>query len=105
MGRSLTSRGGTSARHARSLFLAIAAASAGLVIATLSVEGLSYVNLDSLLEEGMRFYARLVVPASLATISLVAGALPRIVTINLGVFVGLVLVRRQEPGWPPPGAL
>ena len=92
MGRGLTSLASPSARQPRGLLLAMAAVSAGLVIATLSVEGLAYVNLDNLLVEGLRFYARLVLPASLAIVCLVAGALPRIVTINLAVFVGLVLV-------------
>jgi len=70
----------------------MAATAATVVAATLSLTGLSYVNLDSLLREAGEFYACLVVPASLVAIALVLATVPRIAAFNLGVFVGVLLV-------------
>ena len=77
---------------ARALWLGTAAGSAVVVAATLSLEGLSYVNLDSLTHQAIRFYALLVLPASLVIVCLVMAALPRIVAINLAVLACLLLL-------------
>ena len=76
----------------RTLLLVLTAASAGLVTVTLFVRGLSYVNLDNLIQHPLQFYALLVVPAVVAIACLMAEALPHILTINIAVFVGLLIV-------------
>ena len=83
---------GATLRRTRARLMAVAAASTALVVTTLSVEGLAYVNLDSLLQGAARFYALLVLPVSLIVVCLIVAALPRIVTINLAVFAGLLVV-------------
>jgi hypothetical protein len=85
------------AQH-RFLFLGIAMASAALVAATLSFEGLSYVNLDSLMQETVQFYSLLVLPASLVIVCLMVVALPRIVTINLA-FLACLLILAEVGAW------
>ena len=70
--------------------LAVAAAASAVLAGTLVVRGPAWVNLDSLLAEPGDFYAFLVAPALLAVTGLVI-ALPRIVAVNVAVFVGLVV--------------
>jgi hypothetical protein len=83
--------------------VAVAGASAALVVATLGVEGLAYVNLDSLLQGAARFYALILLPSSLVVVCLIVTVLPRIVTINLAVFVGLLVVAEAGAWMLTPG--
>src|SRR5262249_55998760 len=86
----------------RYVFLVLAAAASSVVAATLSLTGLSYVNLDSLLHEAGAFYACLVVPASLVVIALVLATVPRLPAIGLTVFVGTLLLAEPAASSPPP---
>jgi len=86
------------ARHAvttpgrsRWFFLVMAATAACVVATTLSMTGLSYVNVDSLLRDTRSFYAFLVAPAVLVIMAVVLATLPR-VAISLAVFVGVLLL-------------
>src|SRR5437773_783538 len=73
------------------------------VVATVCVEGLAYVNLDSLLQGAARFYALILLPSSLVVVCLAVTALPRIVTINLAVFAGLLVVAEAGAWMLTPG--
>src|SRR3989454_11973454 len=86
------------ARHAvttpgrsRWFFLVMAATAACVVATSLSMTGLSYVNVDSLLRDTRSFYAFLVAPAVLVIMAVVLATLPR-VAISLAVFVGVLLL-------------
>jgi hypothetical protein len=103
VGRAKPGPAGTSAWHRWRLLPVIAAVSATVVATTLSLEGFAYVNLDSLLREALTFYGLLVVPASLVTVCLVVAALPRIVTINLAVFAGLLAIAEAGAWVMTPG--
>ena len=70
--------------------LAVALVASAVLAGVLAVRGLSWVNLDSLLAEPGEFYALLVAPALLAMAGLVI-ALPRIVAVNVAVFVALIV--------------
>lgn len=70
--------------------LAQGAVSVAVVVTTLSMRGLSSVNLDSLLEAPLSFHALLVLPAALALLLLAVATLPRTVLINLAVLAGLI---------------
>jgi hypothetical protein len=72
--------------------LETAAAAGAVIVATLSFEGLSFVNLDSLTQQATRFYGLLVFPASVVIVCLVTAVLPRTVTINLAVLACLMLL-------------
>ena len=88
------------------LGLAVAVAACASLVATLSIRGVSCVNLDSLLEDPATFYALLVAPGLLALGGLVI-ALPRIVSGNVAVFVGLLLLA-EVAAWslaPAPTAI
>src|SRR5256885_1097950 len=80
------------------LLLGMAWAAAALLAGTLVLEGLTYVNLDSLTQAAVRFYALLILPAALAVVCLVMAALPRIVTINLAV-LACFLVLAEAGAW------
>ena len=98
MGRGVAGLAGTSVKRPRALLLGMAGASAALVAGTLALEGLSYVNLDSLTQEAVRFYGLLMLPAALALVCLLMAARPRIVTINLAVLACL-LVLAEAGAW------
>jgi len=70
--------------------LALGVVAAAVVVTTLSLRGLSFVNLDSLLAAPLLFQALLVLPAALAPLLLAAATLPRTVLINLAVLAGLI---------------
>lgn len=74
----------------RRALLASGAVSAAVVVTTLSMRGLSSVNLDSLLEAPLSFHALLVLPAVLALLCLAVVTLPRTALVNLAVFAGLI---------------
>jgi hypothetical protein len=82
----------TARGRSRYLLLMMAAAAAAVVATTLSMTGLSFVNLDSLLGEADEFYLCLVVPAVLAVIALVLATVPRLAAFSLMVFVGVLLL-------------
>jgi hypothetical protein len=82
----------------RAVLLAVAAASAGVVVATLATRGVGYVNLDSLLQEPVRFSASVLLPAALTLACILASTLPRIVMINVMVFASL-LVAAEAGTW------
>src|SRR5207253_9949858 len=91
------------ARHAvttpgrsRWFFLVMAATAACVVATTLSMTGLSYVNVDSLLRDTRSFYAFLVAPAVLVIMAVVLASLPRL-AISLAVFVGVLLLPESVP--------
>src|SRR2546427_10666941 len=95
------------ARHAvttpgrsRWFFLVMAATAACVVGTTLSMPGLSYVNVDSLLRDTRSFYAFLVAPAVLVIMAVVLATLPR-VAISLAVFVGVLLLA-EAGAWTLP---
>jgi len=67
-----------------------AAASAGVIVTTLSIGGFSWLNLDSLLEHPLPFHALLTLPTALAFVCLALAILPRTLFINLAVFAGLI---------------
>jgi hypothetical protein len=85
----------------------IAAASLSVAAVTLSKRsGVAYINLDSALRDPGVFYAFVVAPIVLAAGAAVALLLPRIVTINIAVTLGLLIVfeagaRLFVPGAPP----
>jgi len=89
---------GGSRPRVRALLLGMAGAAAALVAGTLVLEGLTYVNLDSLTQAAVRFYALLILPAALAVVCLVMAALPRIVTINLAI-LACFLVLAEAGAW------
>jgi len=71
----------------------VMAAGAAAVVATmLSVTGVSYVNLDSLMGEAGHFYAFLLIPAVLVIIAIVLATLPGRAAISIAVFVGVLLL-------------
>jgi hypothetical protein len=97
--RGLTVRAGLSPSRLRAALLLLAAAGlANLVGATLAVRGHSYVHLDHLIQDPVEFCALLVAPAFLAMACLMAATLPRIVTINIAVFLCL-LVLGEAASW------
>jgi hypothetical protein len=77
-------------RRIRAWLLAVSVLCMVLVVAWLSRRGLSYINLDSFLREPVRFSALLLLPVAVAAVSLMAAILPRLVTINLAVAMGLI---------------
>jgi len=86
------------------VLLAQGAVFAVVALTTLSVRGLSYVNLDSLLEAPLSFHMLLVMPASLAVLSFAGATLPRTVLINIAVLAGLICFA-EAAAWvltPPP---
>src|SRR5262245_43565551 len=67
-----------------------AAASAGVIVTTLSIGGFSWLNLDSLLDHRLPFHALLTLPTALALVCLALAILPRTLFINLAVLAGLI---------------
>src|SRR5262247_1014910 len=65
-----------------------AAASAGVIVTTLSIGGFSWLNLDSLLDHRLPFHALLTLPTALARLAL--AILPRTLFVNLAVLAGLI---------------
>jgi len=83
-----------------------AAASAGVIVTTLSIGGFSWLNLDSLLDHPLPFHALLTLPTSLALVCLALAILPRTLLINLAVFAALI-VAAEAGAWalaPVPSA-
>jgi hypothetical protein len=74
----------------RASLIAVSLLCMALVGAWLSRRGLSYISLDSFLHDTFRFTALLLLPAAIAVMSLTAAILPRVVTINLAVIIGLI---------------
>src|SRR5215470_12176826 len=67
-----------------------AAASAGVIVTTLSIRGFSWLNLDSLLDHPLPFHALLTLPTAGALVCLALAILPRTLFINLAVLAGLI---------------
>src|SRR5262250_1056460 len=82
---------GTPAPSGRRIGLvAGAAASAGVIVTTLSIGGFSWLNLDSLLEHPVPFHALLTLPTAVAFVCLALAIFPRTLFINLAVLAGLI---------------
>src|SRR5215467_6608982 len=82
---------GTAAPRGRRMRLvAGAAASAGVIVTTLSIGGFSWLNLDSLLDHSLPFNALLTLPTVVAFVCLALAILPRTLFINLAVLAGLI---------------
>lgn len=83
-------RGALTASSRRTGLLAGAAVSTGVIVTSLSMRGLSWLNLDSLLDHPLPFHALITVPATLALVCLALAILPRTLLINLAVLAGLI---------------
>jgi hypothetical protein len=99
-------RSGSRTKWWRALVLVLALGSATALIATLSVRGLGYINLDSLVDEPIAFCACIMIPAALSLGALLALILPRTVSINIAVLASLLVVAEVaawtlRPAAPP----
>ena len=75
----------------RALLLAVSVLCMALIVTWLSTRGgVSYINLDNFLRDPLRFSTLLLMPAVVAAGCLMAATLPRVVTINLAVTIGLI---------------
>jgi len=81
----------TTPGRSRGFFLATAATAASVVATTLSMTGLAYVNLDSLLRDPSYFSACLLIPVVLVVVAIVLATFPRM-AISLAVFVGVLVL-------------
>ena len=70
--------------------LGLAIVSSAVVLATLAVKGVAWINLDNALGEPLAFYMLVVCPALLAVGGFTIALIPRTVSINLAVLVGLL---------------
>lgn len=74
----------------RSASVAFGAVNLAIVLGTVSIHGVAYLNLNSLLLHPGQFYLTAVIPAGLGAACLLASVLPRTLTINCLVFLGLL---------------
>jgi hypothetical protein len=90
----------------RTGLLALGTVSSMVIMARLSLRGVSSVNLDNLLDDPLSFHALLTLPLALALICFAVATLPRIVLINLAV-LAILLGAAELAAWAltprPPG--